>query len=214
MRGATKIHRIVVFALVLAGIPSLAACDKLGLGGDADSDKSKADEQKQSDDDGSTDDDGDEVIDKAEAPAAFEGKVFEVGETAELADVDLTVVELKECRFERDANNASLDRSNQKVVAAHLEAKATAEETRVSRAFRAHDHDDVVFSITTLNGTDCQPDLKASRLKAGEKAKGWIGFKVPSDVKGLTMRFEHQPLKPKGAKKNPDKQYPVFSLEK
>jgi hypothetical protein len=195
-----------MIALALGSIPSLVACDKLGLGGDEAPDTGKPDDEKDEKDDTSSN--------KAEAPDPFEGKVFKIDETAELADVDLTVDEIKECRFERDANNQSLARNKQKIVAAHLEAKATAEETRVARSFRAHDHDDVVFSITTLSGTDCQPDLKASRLKAGEKAKGWIGFKVPSDVEGLTMRFEHQPLKPKGAKKNPDKQYPVFSLEK
>jgi len=210
---AIRALRLLFISLLLIAVPSLTACDRFGLGGDEDGedDKKKTKRKKKSDAD-----DGDaEPSKRAKAPESFEGKVFSVGATAELDGLDVKVEELKECKYETDAYNSELEKKGNKFVGALVVFESTAKKSMTAAiTFRAHDEEDIVFKKKSVHGTDCDPQLVTSQLETGEKAKGWIGFEVPKDVKGLTARYEHQPQRPDGKKKMPEKQYPVFSLEK
>lgn len=150
---------------------------------------------------------------KGEAPGRFGDRLFLAGQTAELAGLKLTVEEVRECRHERDSTQKSLESSDEKLVAARVVFEGTsAQAVTASREFRAHDSERVVFRTASLSGSDCSPTLKHMRLQTGEKSKGWIGFRVPKTVEGLTLRYEHRPPKKRGETGTPAKQYPEFSL--
>ena len=150
---------------------------------------------------------------KAQAPARFGDRLFLVGQTAELAGLNLTVEEVKECRYEKKSTQDALERSDKKLIGARVVFEGTgANKVSASREFRAHDSDRVVFRTASLSQSDCTPRLAHARLATGEKSKGWIGFKVPDDVEGLTMRYDHRPPKKPGVKGTPAKQFPEFSL--
>jgi len=192
----------LVGALILT-----TGCGYFGAGKDRDQDKGK-DEPAGADEKAAAADQS-----KAEAPERFDDRLFLVGQTAELAGLDVTLAELRECRYERDTSQKSLEGSGRKLVGARVVFEATGEQAvNASRNFRAHDSDRVVYSTASLSGSDCLPSLGHKRLKTGEKSKGWIGFKVPKDVQGLTVRYEHRPPKQRGAKGTPAKQYPEFTL--
>ncbi|MBW2526951.1 MAG: DUF4352 domain-containing protein [Deltaproteobacteria bacterium] len=195
-------------ALLVGAALSLSGCGLLdrftGSGKDAD-DKESASKSK--DEPAAADDT------KGTAPERFEDKLFLVGQTAELSGLKVTLAEVKECRLEREASQKALENSGRKLVAARIVFEGTSpQKVTATRQFRAYDSDRVKFNAASLGGTDCMPKLATSRLEAGEKAKGWIGFRVPKGVEGLTMRYEYRPPKQRGDKGTPAKQYPEFTL--
>jgi hypothetical protein len=150
---------------------------------------------------------------KAKAPGRFGDRLFLVGQTAELSGLNLTVEEVKECHYDKKSTQDALERSDKKLVGARVVFESTGEQkVNASREFRAYDSDRVVFRTASLSQSDCTPRLTHTRLDTGEKSKGWIGFKVPDDVEGLTLRYDHRPPKQRGAKGTPAKQLPEFSL--
>lgn len=228
MRNVKARRRASTTTLTSALLLSLlcASCDKLGLGGKDDEggetagdDKAKkAKKDKDKDKDKDQDEGGDDAetakgpSEKVDAPEMFQDKVFKVGETAELAGLDMTITEVKDCAYEDDSRNQSLAKAGERLIGAHVEVKATSERTHVANAFRAHDADQVLIRSVGLNNTACKPPFASTTLLAGEKAKGWVGFKVPKDTPVLTMRIEYQPPRAKGEKAVPPKQVPNFAL--
>jgi len=220
MIGRTWAFALVMLALAVGGA---SACDMLGGGdeaGDDDDGKKKKKKKKASADE--DDDEPDEADDepgeaddeKAKTPEKFEGKTFEVGDTAELAGLDVKLKKVKVCTYKRETQQKALEKKGKMLIAGELIFESTSKKrVAATRQFKAHDEDRIVFKPASLGGSDCQPDLSHTGLATGDKAKGWMGFKVPKDVEGLTLTYEHQPHRKDGEKKKPAKQFAEFELE-
>lgn len=135
-------------------------------------------------------DDSDETTDTAQLPG-----VVAVGATAELGGLKVQFAEMKECKYERAAYQDSMAKQNQKLVGMliYFEGDYAAREvTAASHTWKAYDGEGIMYRATSTHSTDCKPPLKSVRLAKGDKAKGWLAFKVPTSTKKLQVKYTHR----------------------
>ncbi len=137
-----------------------------------------------------TDDDSDETSDTAELPG-----VTAIGATAQLKGLTVQVAEVRECKYERERSQTALDKKQQKIVGllVYFEGDyADAEIRALAHTWKAYDGEGITYKPASIHATDCKPPAKTMRLAKGDKAKGWVGFTVPTSTKVLTAKYKHR----------------------
>jgi len=128
--------------------------------------------------------------------------VVAIGATAQLNSLKVRVAEVKQCKYEREANQEALKKQGQKLVGVLVYFEGDYESHGVqahAHTWKAYDEEGITYRIASTHTTDCQPPLKSVNLAKGDKAKGWVAFKVPESIKQLDAKYTHH-IPPAAAK--------------
>jgi len=179
-----KIGAMATSALVVGLLSSLLACKKLGR------------------EEGSTTSTGTTRAASGSAPAPGQGAsdttelpgVIAIGATAQLSGLKVRVAEVKECKYEREANQAALAKAKQKLVGllVYFEGDYVNHNVQAhAHTWKGYDKEGITYRGIAPSYTDCQPSLKSVSLAKGDKAKGWVAFKVPVSIERLDAKYTH-----------------------
>jgi hypothetical protein len=130
-----------------------------------------------------------EKSDTAELP----GKTA-IGATAQLNALKVRVAEVKECKYEREANQKAIESAKQKLVGllVYFEGDYVNHNVQAhAHTWKAYDAEGITYRVMAPNYTDCKPSLKSVSLAKGDKAKGWVAFKVPASTQQLDVKYTH-----------------------
>ncbi len=121
--------------------------------------------------------------------------VYLIGKDVQMDGLKVKIAEVKECKYDRDVSQKSMEDAGDKLVGIliYYEGDYAEKDVRAYEStWKGYDAEGITFQRRSTYKTDCKPLLKHARLAKGDKAKGWIGFRVPAATKVFTAKYTYQ----------------------
>ncbi len=121
--------------------------------------------------------------------------VYLIGKDVQMDGLKVKIAEVKECTYERENSQKSMEDNGEKMVGIliYYEGDYAEKEVRAYEStWKGYDAEGITYQRKSTYKTDCKPLLKSVRLAKGDKAKGWIGFRVPTATKVLTAKYTYK----------------------